>query len=220
MSTPQPAPQPAPTPAPTPMSLPPVTADRRRRGARNRVRRWFLDTLGRLHRWAEAGWAPHATALWGAMQGSVFPGPADALLVPLGIADPPRVGRLALAALAGATAGGMIAYGIGAFAFEEVGRPLLHLFGISDGTIASSERLFDRRGWLIVLTAAVTPIPMKLVCMAAGAFGVPVLPFFLALVGGRGVRFAAIAIAVRLAGERINRWAARYRNDREARRAA
>ena len=210
---------------PTPESTanpesPAPAGERRQRGARNRVRRWFIDMLGRLHRWAEAGWAPHATALWGVMQGSVFPGPADALLVPLGIADPPRVGRLAVAALLGTTVGGMISYGIGAFAFEEVGRPLLHLFGIEDTTIAASERLFDRRGWLIVATAAITPIPMKLVCMASGAFGVPVIPFFLALVGGRGARFAAIALAVRLAGERIGRWAARYRGDRAARRAA
>lgn len=188
--------------------------DRRRRGVGNRTRRWFIHTLARLHRWAEAGWAPHAVALWGAMQGSIFPGPADALLVPLGIADPPRVGRLALAALAGTTVGGLIAYAIGVFAFEEVGLPLLHLFGIEDSTIASSERLFDRRGWFIVATAAVTPIPMKLVCIASGAFGVPVLPFTLALVGGRGLRFAIIALGIRLAGERVNRWAARYRGNR------
>ena len=198
------------------LSAAPPVADRRQRGARNRVRRWFLHVLSRLHEWAEAGWAPHATFLWGAMQGSVFPGPADTLLVPLGLADPPCVGRLALAALAGTTVGGLIAYAIGTFAFEEVGRPLLHLFGISDGRIASSAGLFDRRGWLIVLTAAITPIPMKLVCIASGAFGVPVLPFTLALMAGRGGRFAVIALAIRYAGERVNQWAARYRGDRRA----
>jgi membrane protein YqaA with SNARE-associated domain len=184
--------------------------DRREHRPRNRVRRLFIDLLGRLHVWAEAGWAPQATAAWGAMQGSVVPGPADALIVPLGIADPPRVGRLALAATLGATLGGIIAWLIGVHAFEEVGRPLLNFLGIENGTIASSEKLFDKRGWMIVLFATVTPIPSKLVCIAAGAFGVPFLPFALALGSGRGVRFAVIALGVRYAGERLERWKRRW----------
>jgi len=180
--------------------------ERRAPRARNRLRRFFVDLLNRLHTWAEAGWAPHATMAWGTMQGSIVPGPADALIVPLGIADPRVVFRLAIFATAGATLGGVIAWIIGAQAFEELGRPILHLLGIEDGTIARSERLFDQRGWLIVLLATVTPVPSKLVCIAAGAFGVPFVPFTLALGFGRGARFLAIAIALRFAGERIERW--------------
>ena len=155
--------------------------DRRAPRTGNRVRRFFLNLLDRLHEWAEAGWAPHATMAWGTMQGSIVPGPSDALIVPLGIADPRVVFRLAIFATAGATLGGVIAWLIGAHAFEELGRPILHLLGIGDAMIMRSEGLFDRRGWLIVLLATVTPIPSKLVCIAAGAFGVPFLPFVLAL---------------------------------------
>ena len=188
----------------------PPRGDRRAARPRNRVRRFFLDLLARLHRWAEAGWAPQATFAWGAMQGSVVPGPADALIVPLGIADPRIVFRLAIFATAGATIGGVIAWLIGANAFEELGRPILHLLGIEDSTIARSEGLFDRRGWMIVLLATVTPVPSKLVCIAAGAFGVPFIPFALALGFGRGARFALIGLGVRLAGERIERWKRRW----------
>lgn len=179
----------------------------RRRG---RVRRVLIDLLTRLHAWAEAGWAPHATMAWGTMQGSVVPGPADALIVPLGVADPRVVFRLAIWATLGATLGGVIAWLIGAHAFEQLGRPILHLLGIEDGTIARSERLFDQRGWIIVLLATVTPVPSKLVCIAAGAFGVPFVPFTLALGLGRGTRFIVIALGVRLAGERIERWKRRW----------
>ena len=191
--------------------------DRRQPRPRNRVRRFFLDLLARLHAWAEAGWAPHATFAWGTLQGSICPGPSDALIVPLGIADPRVVGRLAIFATAGATLGGIIAWLIGAHAFEELGRPILHLLGIEDGTIASSKGLFDRRGWLIVLLATVTPIPSKLVCIAAGAFGVPFVPFVLALAGGRGARFGVIALGLRFAGERIERWKNRWTRSRGAR---
>ena len=185
-------------------------SDRRAPRPRNRVRRFFLDLLDRLHRWAEAGWAPQATMAWGAMQGSVVPGPAEALLVPLGVADPRIVYRLAVWATVGATIGGILAWLIGAHAFEELGRPLLHLLGIEDATIARSEGLFDRRGWLIVLLGTVTPLPSKLVCIAAGAFGVPFVPFALALGIGRGARFAVVSLGVRLAGERIERWKRRW----------
>jgi membrane protein YqaA with SNARE-associated domain len=156
---------------------------------------------------------------WGAMQGSIVPGPADALIVPLGVADPRIVYRLAIFATAGATIGGIIAWLIGAHAFEELGRPILHLLGIADATIARSEGLFDRRGWLIVLLATVTPVPSKLVCIAAGAFGVPFVPFTLALGIGRGARFAVIALGVRLAGERIERWKRRWKRRRRPRSA-
>jgi membrane protein YqaA with SNARE-associated domain len=195
------------------IDLAPV-GDRREPRTGNRVRRFFLNLLDRLHEWAEAGWAPHATMAWGTMQGSIVPGPSDALIVPLGIADPRVVFRLAIFATAGATLGGVIAWLIGAHAFEELGRPILHLLGIGDAMILRSEGLFDRRGWLIVLLATVTPIPSKLVCIAAGAFGVPFLPFVLALGFGRGARFAAIAIAVRFAGERIERWKRRLTRGR------
>lgn len=195
-----------------------LAGERRAARPRNRVRRFFLDLLSRLHRWAEAGWAPHATFTWGAMQGSVFPGPADALIVPLGVADPRIVYRLAIFATAGATIGGVIAWLIGVHAFEEIGRPLLHLLGIEDTTIARSEGLFDRRGWMIVLLGTVTPLPSKLVCIAAGSFGVPFIPFLLALGLGRGARFAVISLGVRLAGERIERWKRRW--TRRSRRGA
>lgn len=184
--------------------------DRREDRPRNRVRRFFIDLLGRLHDWAEAGWAPQAVMTWNALQGSVVPGPSEAMLVPLGIADPKQAGRLAIAAALGSTLGGIIAWLIGANAFEEVGRPLLHLMGVEDGTIARSEGLFDRHGWMIVAVSTLTPLPTKAVSMAAGAFGVPFLGFTAALAAGRSARFAVIALVLKLAGHRVEKWRERY----------
>ena len=196
------------------MNAPRAPGERRSERPRNRVRRTALDLLARMHRWAEAGWAPHAVALWSALQGSVVPGPSDALLVPLGLADPPRAPRLAVAALVGATVGGIVAYAIGALAFEQVGRPILHLLRVSDTLIASSEGTFARRGWELVLLSTISPLPTKMVCMAAGAFGVSPWTFVLALVFGRAARFAAITLVLRLAGHRVQHWAARYTHGR------
>ena len=150
------------------------------------------------------------------MQGSIVPGPADALLVPLGLSDPPRVWRLVSWAILGSVLGGLIAFGIGRFAFDEVGAPVLRLFGVGAADMAALDNRFRRHGWLFVIASTLTPISTKVICIAAGAFGVPLPHFALALIAGRGTRFLIIAAAIRFAGERFNRWLARKAHPRPA----
>lgn len=165
--------------------------------------------LATFHDWAESGWAGPAVGAWNTLQGSVLPGPADALLMPLGLSDPPRVWRLVSWAIAGSVIGGLIAYAIGQFAFDEIGVPVFRLFGVGASELAVLDRQFRRLGWLFLIVSALTPIPMKIVCIAAGAFGMPLPQFTLALLCGRGARFFIIAALIRFAGERVNRWIAR-----------
>ncbi len=143
------------------------------------------------------------------MQGAIVPGPADALLVPLGLADPPRVWRLVSWAILGSVVGGLIAFAIGQFAFDEVGAPLFRLFGIGAPELRLLDTQFRRHGWWFIIVSSLTPISTKIVCIAAGAFGVPIPHFTLALIAGRGTRFLVIAAVIRFAGERFNRWLAR-----------
>jgi membrane protein YqaA with SNARE-associated domain len=164
------------------------------------IARAVYRLLAVCHRWAESGWGGAAVGGWGLLQGSLVPGPTDAVLIPLGLADPGRVFRLALWATLGATLGGLVAYGIGALAFDELGRPLLHLLGVRERLVTASQATFERRGWLLVLASTVSPLPAKVVCLGAGAFGVPVWQFLPALVAGRLTRNATIAAVIRFAG--------------------
>jgi membrane protein YqaA with SNARE-associated domain len=172
----------------------------RRHGA---VRRALLALIARLHRWAESGHAGSAVCTWNALQGSVVPGPSEALLVPLGLADPPRAPRLAAWAALGAIAGGLAAYAIGLWAFDTVGQPLLELFGVGPRQFARLEGLFRARGAWLILLSTVSPLSTKLTCIGAGAFGMPFLPFLGALVVGRAARFAVVGWLVRVAGDRM-----------------
>jgi len=135
-----------------------------------------------------------------------MPGPSDALLVPLGLSDPRRAFRLAAWAVVGATLGGLVAYAIGHFAFDEVGRPLLNLVGVSETTLERSRGMFERRGWMLVALSAISPLPTKAVCLAAGSFGIPAWQFVAGLVAGRAARFFALATVIRFAGERLTGW--------------
>jgi membrane protein YqaA with SNARE-associated domain len=161
----------------------------------------LVRLLAVFHRWAESGWAGSAVGGWAFLQGSVVPGPSDVLLLPLGLSDPKRVYRLALWATVGATLGGIVAYAIGALAFEEVGRPLLNLVGVGAGTLERSRALFERRGWMIVAASAISPLSTKAVCLAAGSFGVPPWQFAAGLLLGRAARFFGVATLVLFAGE-------------------
>ena len=171
-----------------------------------RLRRALVGILARLHGWAESGHAGGAVCTWNALQGSVVPGPSEGLLVPLGVADPARALGLALWAALGATLGGLAAYGIGAYAFESVGRPLVSLFGVTPVRWASLEGLFRRHGALLVVLSTVSPLSTKFVCIGAGTFGVPFAPFALALGAGRLGRFAAVGLVLRFAGARVVGW--------------
>jgi membrane protein YqaA with SNARE-associated domain len=187
------------TPEDTTLPRPPIAPLRGLRGRACRI-------LAVLHRWAESGWSGPATAGWTFAQGAALPGPADALLVPFGLADPRRVYHLALWALAGSTLGGITAYAAGAYAFQEVVAPVLGFFGIDPRELATFRTLFAKHGWMLVVVSSVSPFPSKLVSVSAGAFGLPFPVFALALCVGRAVRFFTIALLIRLAGERIGLW--------------
>ena len=189
------------TPAPRGLHVP--SAEHRDHRPRNRVRRALVALVARLHRWAESGSAGSAVCTWSCLQGSVGPGPSEALFLPLGLADPRRALRLAAWAAVGAIAGGLIAYGIGRYAFDSVGHPLLSLLGMSDDRWRSRASLFHRRGALLVLLSTVSPLSTKLVCIGAGAFGVPFAPYLLALALGRVGRFGVLGLVVRFAGDRL-----------------
>jgi membrane protein YqaA with SNARE-associated domain len=187
---------------PTAARTPPRATGRASRGA-------FVRALAALHRLAEAGWAATAVGTWAFLQASVVPGPVDGVLVPLGLADPRRAWHFAWSALVGSTLGALVAYTIGTIAFEGLGRPLLGWLGVGAPEIEHIRTMFKEKGLWLVLLSTVTPLSGKIVSIAAGAFGIPMLPFLAAMFVGRGVRYGVIAAVVRYFGDRADRYIVR-----------
>ena len=171
-----------------------------------RVSSGAVRMLARLHRVAEAGWAATAVGVWGFLQASVVPGPVDGVLVPLGLADPRRAWHFAGAALVGCMLGALLAYAIGALAFESIGRGVFGWLGITRGEVEQFRAMFKEKGLWLVLLATFTPLPSKPVAIAAGAFGVPLIPFAAIILAGRGIRYGVIAAVVRYFGDRVERY--------------
>ena len=183
----------------------PAAASVPRRSAA-RLSNGAVRALAQLHRLAEAGWAATAVGGWAFLQASVVPGPVDGVMVPLGLADPQRTWRFAWSALVGSTLGALVAYTIGAVAFENVGRALLGWLGVAGPEVERFRGLFKEKGLWLVLLSTVTPLSGKLVAIAAGAFGIPVLPFLATIVIGRGIRYGVVAAVVRYFGDRVERY--------------
>jgi membrane protein YqaA with SNARE-associated domain len=168
-----------------------------------------VRALVTLHRVAEAGWATTAVGGWAFLQGSVVPGPVDGVIVPLGLADPERAWRFAWSALVGSALGALVAYTIGTVAFESVGRPLLAWLGVGAPEIEQVRMMVKEKGLWLVLLSTLTPLSSKLVAIAAGAFGIPLLPFLATVIAGRGFRYGIIAAVVRYFGDRAERYVER-----------
>jgi membrane protein YqaA with SNARE-associated domain len=169
-----------------------------------------LDLIALLHRWAESGWSHLAAGTWALLNSSVVPGPSEALLIPLGLADPRRAFTLAAWTIAGAILGGFVAYGLGAFAYDSVGEPLLTWMGMSAARQARVHALFEARGGVMVVATSLPVLgSAKMASIAAGAFGVPVPQFVLALLATRVLRFLGVAAAMRFAGHHVEAWVQR-----------
>lgn len=177
------------------------------RVSRNKASRMY----DRVHRWAEKGWATSLVGAWALLQASIVPGPVEALFLPFGLADRPKVWRFAGAAIVGSVLGSLIAFGIGHYAFDTLGIRLLGLFGVGANDLARTRALFETHGWMVVLLGTVMPGPLKLASMAAGAFGVPLFHFAAAILVGRSVRFLVGALIMYSAGKRVAFLAGKWR---------
>lgn len=162
--------------------------------------------LRRLYDWTlRLAETPHALAALAAIsfiESSVFPIPPDVLLIPMILAAPQRAWRIAAVCTAASVIGGFAGYGIGAFLFEEVGRPALEFYG-KMGSFDEIARRFNENGAWAVFFAAMTPFPYKVVTIFSGATGLDPFGFGAASVVGRGARFFLIAWLLRRYGSPI-----------------
>lgn len=158
------------------------------------------------------GWSAHprAPAYLGVLsfaESSFFPIPPDVMLAPMSLARPRRALWYATLCTLTSVAGGLAGYLIGRLAFSSVEGWLM---GSSWApAFEQAVQAFDQYGFWYILLAGFSPIPYKVFTISAGVVGMPVLPFLVGSLAGRGGRFFLVAGLIRLGGERF---AARLRD--------
>ena len=141
--------------------------------------------------------AEHPRALWvlaiiSFVESSVFPIPPDVLMIPLILAAPHRAWLIALVATVSSVLGGLLGYGIGFFAFEQIGKPILEALGKLD-RIEEFNATFNDAGFWAVLGAGITPFPYKVITIMSGWTGMPIMTFLVTSIVARGLRFFIVA---------------------------
>jgi membrane protein YqaA with SNARE-associated domain len=126
------------------------------------------------------------------IESSIFPIPPDVLLIPMVLARPERAFAIASACTLASVAGGFVGYAIGYFLFETVGRWVVDLYQLGEQFQVFQEG-FDRYGWWIIVIKGMTPIPYKLITIAAGVFKFPLPAFTVASLISRSIRFFLLA---------------------------
>lgn len=170
----------------------------------------FLKRLyNRILAESETRRGPAVLATISFAESSFFPIPPDPLLIALGIGNPKRAIPLAVLTTLASVAGGWLGYAIGAWAFDSVGVAILDFFQAHEIFEEVREGFIDV-GFIAVLAAALTPLPYKVFTIASGAAGMPLGIFTLASLAGRGIRFMAEGILIRIYGEKIKGFLERW----------
>lgn len=151
--------------------------------------------------------AEHPRALWflaiiSFAESSFFPIPPDIIMIPMILAAPKRAWLIASVCLVSSVLGGMLGYAIGAFAYEQIGAPILASLGKADAMAEFSTR-FNDLGFLAVLTAGLTPLPYKVITIMSGWTSMPIVTFTVTSIIARGLRFFIVAALLRKYGEPI-----------------
>ena len=164
------------------------------------MRRLYIFTM----RLAEHRLALPALAAVSFFESSVFPIPPDAMLIPMVLARPDRAFLIAGVCLASSVLGGLFGYLIGALAFDQLGEPILALFGSAHSAEKFMETYNSYGAWA-VLFAGLTPFPYKIITILSGASGLSLPVFIVSSIIARGIRFFLVAGLLWRYGERARK---------------
>ncbi|MDY7232295.1 YqaA family protein [Hyalangium rubrum] len=170
---------------------------------------WYRRLYLRVEALASTKHAVAAMLVVAFVDGSFFPVPPFALLVPMVLAQPQKWVRYAVLGTVASLFGGFFGYWLGtlinagAVSFLEIDLNMrVQRFGI-DSTLGE---LLGQNFWALALLCSVLPTPFKVVAIGSGMVAVPLDRFLLAAVIGRTVRFFLVAGVMRFAGPTARKW--------------
>jgi membrane protein YqaA with SNARE-associated domain len=146
--------------------------------------------------------APWWLAVISFAEASFFPIPPDVLLVPMALTRPDRALRFALICTVASVAGGAFGYLIGYALYDLIARPVLAFYHYEAAYARFAEN-FAQYGLEVILLKGLTPIPYKIVTIAAGAAKFDFATFMVASIVTRGGRFFGVALLLHFFGDRV-----------------
>jgi membrane protein YqaA with SNARE-associated domain len=169
----------------------------------------YRRLYARIEAMASSPYALWAMLAVSVVDGSVFPIPPFALLVPMVLTQPSKWWRFAIWGTVASMFGGVIGYFLGVALHQGVLTLLaidlnttINVFG-EPRTLSS---LLADNFLILALLCSVLPTPFKVVAIGSGLVSVPLPVFLLAALIGRTVRFFLIAGVIAYFGPKARRW--------------
>ncbi len=136
--------------------------------------------------------APWVLAIISFIESSFFPIPPDVMLIPMVLSRRERAWWYAAIATVASVVGGLLGYAIGYFAYQAIGLPILEFYGKEHALDGFISFVHDY-GVPAVIIKGMTPIPYKVVTIAAGVAHMDLLAFIGASIIARSMRFFLVA---------------------------
>ncbi len=136
------------------------------------------------------------------IESSVFPIPPDVMLVPMVLANRRKAWWYATLATIGSVLGGLLGYAIGYYLFDSVGQPILKFYGKAE-SFQTFVSWFNEWGVWILIIKGMTPLPYKILTIAAGVASMNIFSFVVASIIARAMRFYLVAGLLYFFGEPI-----------------
>ena len=162
--------------------------------------------LKRLYDWMMAKAAdrnaPWLLGVISFVESSFFPIPPDIMLVPMILANRDKAWRYATIATVTSVLGGLLGYAIGYYFYDAVGLPILKFYG-KEHALDAFITFVHEYGVPAIIIKGMTPIPFKIVTIAAGVAKMNLLAFTGASIVARALRFYLVAALLYFFGEPI-----------------
>ena len=161
--------------------------------------------------WADHRYSVAALSIIAFIESIFFPIPPDALLVPMGISRSKKAFHFAFICSVFSILGGTLAYAIGYYFWQVAESFFLPTF-ISVQKFQLVEKMYQGNIFLVVFSAAFTPIPFKVFTLSAGVFHISFGEFFLGMLVGRPARFFLVGATLFFFGEKARFFLEKYFN--------
>jgi membrane protein YqaA with SNARE-associated domain len=153
--------------------------------------------------WADTPSALTALFFIAVAESSFSPIPPDVLLIAIVASNAARWLAAATLCTLGSVVGAAGGYLIGMAFMATIGQPIVDFYGAQNAWDQVVDWYTGTWGVWFLAGAAFTPIPYKVATIAAGATGMPLVPFIFVSIIGRGARFFLVAGLLRIYGQPI-----------------